>query len=85
MIVQRKLKTNGDNKTRHGNKEETSKPSKKRFFFVDETNQTILSRSYSYKSDLNAKTGSCSEASSSEEEDTGIRKCRRKSRIDKNQ
>ena len=47
-------------------------------FFVDETNQTSRERSYSYKSNLNAKTGSCSEASSSEEEDVGMRKSRRK-------
>ena len=52
---------------------------KKKSCFVDETNQTSWARSYSSKSNLNAKTGSCSEASSSEEEDVGIRRSRRNS------
>ena len=51
-------------------------------FFVNETNQTSRSRSYTYKSSLNAKTGSCSEANSSEEEDIGMRQGRRKSDFD---
>ena len=59
--------------------ENTSKPSPKKCCIVDETNKTSQAKSYSYKSNLNAKTGSCSEASSSEEEDVGIRKSRRKS------
>ena len=46
---------------------------------MNETNQTSQARSYTYKSNLNAKTGSCSEASSSEEEDIGMLKGRRKS------
>ena len=49
---------------------------------MDETNQTSRSRSYTYKSNFNAKTGSCSKASSSEEEDIGMRKGRRKSDFD---
>ena len=49
---------------------------------MDETNQTSRARSYSYKSNLNAKTGSCIESSSSEEEDVGMRKNRRKSDFD---
>ena len=72
-------KPNRDNKTRNGNKEDTSKPSPKKGCFVNETNQTSRARSYTYKSNLNSKTGSCSEASSSEEEDSGMRKGRRKS------
>ena len=72
-------KPNRYNKARNGNKEDTSKPSPKKGCFVNETNQKSRARSYTYKSDLNAKTGSCSEASSSEEEDIGMRKGRRKS------
>ena len=75
-------KPNIYNKTRHGNKEDTSKPSPKEGCFVDETNQTSRARSYSYKSNLNAKTGSCSESISSEEEDVGMRKSRIKSDFD---
>ena len=45
---------------------------------MNETNQTSKAISYTYKSNLNAKTGSCSEASSSEEEDIGMRKGRKK-------
>ena len=45
---------------------------------MNETNQTSRARSYTYKSNLNAKTGSCSEASSSKEEDIGMCKSRRK-------
>ena len=45
---------------------------------MNETNQKSRARSYTYKSNLNAKTVSCSEASSSEEEDIGMRKGRRK-------
>ena len=41
---------------------------------MNETNQKIRARSYSYKSNLNAKTGSFSE-----EGDVGMRKGRRKS------
>ena len=72
-------KPNRDNKTRNGNKEDTSKPSPKKCCFLNETNQTSRARSYTYKSNLNTKTGSCSEASSSEEEDIVMRKGRRKS------
>ena len=46
---------------------------------MDEKNQTSQAISYSYKSNLNAKTGSCSEASSSEGKDNGMRKGREKS------
>ena len=49
---------------------------------MNETNQTSRARRYTYKSNLNAKTGSCSEASSSEDEDIGMRKGRRKSDFD---
>ena len=49
---------------------------------MNETNQTSQARSYTNKSNLNAKTGSCSEASSSEEEDIGMRKGRRKSDLE---
>ena len=52
---------------------------KKKGCFVDKTNQTSQARTYSYKYNLNAKTGSCSESISSEEEDFGMRKSRRKS------
>ena len=45
---------------------------------MDATNQTGRAISYSYKSNLNAKIGSFSEASSSEEEYVGMRKSRRK-------
>ena len=45
---------------------------------MDETNKTSQAKSYSYKSNLNAKKGACSDASSSEEEDVGILKSRRK-------
>ena len=41
--------------------------------------KTSRAKSYSYKRNFNAKKGSCSEASSSEEEDVGMRKSRRKS------
>ena len=50
---------------------------------MDETNQTSRAKSYSYKSNSNAKTGSCREASSSEEEDVGMRKNRRKGDFEK--
>ena len=46
---------------------------------MNKKNQTSRARSYTYKSNLNAKTGSCSEESSSEEEGIGIRKGRIKS------
>ena len=46
---------------------------------MDATNQTGRAISYSYKSNLNAKTGSFSEAISSEEGDIGMSKGRRKS------
>ena len=46
---------------------------------MNETNQTILARSYAYKSNFNDRTGSCSEAIRSEEEDIGMSKGRRKS------
>ena len=72
-------KPNRYNKTTNGNKEDTSKPSPKKGCFVNETNQTSLVRNYTYKSNLNAKTGSFSGASSSEEEDIGMRKGREKS------
>ena len=75
-------KPNRYNNTRNGNKEDTSKPSPENGCFVNETNQTSRERSYTYKSNLNAKTGSCSEASSSEEEDIGMCKGRRKSDFD---
>ena len=48
-------------------------------FFLNETNQTDQERSYTYNSNLNAKTGSCSGAIISEEEDIGMLKGRRKS------
>ena len=60
-------------------KENTSKPSPKKCCFVDETKKTSRAKSYSYKSNSNAKKGACSEASISEEEDVGMRKSRRKS------
>ena len=59
-------------------KENTSKPSPKKGSFVDETNKTIRANVQSYKSNLNAKKGACSEASSSEEEDVGMSKSSRK-------
>ena len=46
---------------------------------MNKTNQTSRARSYTYKSKLNAKTDSCSEASSSEEEVIEMSKGRRKS------
>ena len=46
---------------------------------MNKTNQTSRARSYTYKSNLNAKTGSCSEASSSEGGDIRMRKGREKS------
>ena len=49
---------------------------------MDETNQTSRAISYTYKSDLNVKTGSFSQASISEEEDIGMRKGRRKGDFD---
>ena len=70
-------KYNRYNKTRNVNKENTSKPSPKKGCFVNKTNQTSRARSYTYKSNLNAKKGSCSEASSSEDEDIGMHKGRR--------
>ena len=78
-IAKEAEKPNRDNKTRNGNKEDTSKLSPKKGCFVNEKNQTSRARSYTYKSNLNAKTGSCSEASSIEEEDIGMHKGRRKS------
>ena len=50
--------------------------------FVNETNQTSQARSYTYKSNLNAKIGSCSEARSIQEENIGMRKGRIKSYFD---
>ena len=50
---------------------------------MNERKQTSRARSYTYKSNLNAKRGSFSEASSSEEEDIGMRKGRRKSALEK--
>ena len=70
-------KPNRYNNTRNGNKEDTSKPYPKKVCFVNETNQTSRARSYTYKSNLNAKTGSCSEASRNEVEYIGMRKGRR--------
>ena len=75
-------KPNRYNKTRNGIKKDTSKPSPKKGCFVNEKNQTSRARSYNYKSNLNAKKCSCSEASSSKEEDIGMRKGRRKSDFD---
>ena len=49
---------------------------------MNKTNQTSRARSYTYKSNLNAKRFSCGEASSSEEKDIGMRKGRRKSNFD---
>ena len=49
---------------------------------MNKTNQTSRARSYTYKSNLNAKTGSCIEASSNEEEDNGMPKGQRKSDFD---
>ena len=49
---------------------------------MDETNQTSRARIYSYRSNLKEKTSSCSEASSSEKEDVGIRKSSRKSNFE---
>ena len=60
-------KSNRYNKTRNGNKEDTCKPYPKKGCFVNKTNQTSRERIYTYKSNLNAKTGSCSEANNSEE------------------
>ena len=60
-------KPNRYNNTRHENNEDTSKPSPKKGCFVDDTNQTSRAKSYSCKSNSNAKTGLCSESSSSEE------------------
>ena len=69
-------KPNRYNNIRHRNKEVTSKPSPNKVCFVDKPNQTSWAKSYCYESNLNAKTGSCSEARISEEEDIGIRKVR---------
>ena len=38
-----------DNKTRNKSKEDTSKPSPKKGYFVNESNQTSLARIYTYK------------------------------------
>ena len=46
--------------------------------FADETKKISRANSDSYKSNFNAKTGVCCEASISEEEDVGMRKNRRK-------
>ena len=46
--------------------------------FADETNRISQANSDPYKSNLNEKTGSFIEVSSSEEEDVGMRKIRRK-------
>ena len=62
--------------------ENTSKPSPKKCCIVDETNKTSQAKSYSYKSNYNAKKGTCSHASSSEEEGVGMRKGRRKDDFD---
>ena len=67
-------KPNRYNNTKNGNKEDTSEPSPKKGCFVNETNQTSRARSYTYKSNLNSKTGSYSEASTSEEKYIGMRK-----------
>ena len=45
-------------------------------------NKPSRARSYTYKSNLNKKTGSCSEGNSSEVEDIGMRKGRKKSNVD---
>ena len=74
-------KPNRCNKTRNGNKENTSKPFLKKGSFVS-FKKTSRAKSYTFKSNLNAKTGSCSEASSSEEEDIGICKGSRKRDFD---
>ena len=72
-------KPNRYNNTRNGNKEDTSKPSTKTGYFVNDTDQTSRARIYTYKSNLYAKTGSCSEENSSEEKDF---KCNRKSHVE---
>ena len=79
MRVQRKLKNQTDTIIPQTEIRKMHPSLLQKSFFVNETNQTSRSRSYTYKSSLNAKTGSCSEASSSEEEDIGMRKVRRKS------
>ena len=58
--------------------ENTSKPSPKKCCIVDETNKTSQAKSYSYKSNSNAKKDACSDASRSEKEDVGMLKSRRK-------
>ena len=56
----------------------TSKPSPKKCCFEDKTKRTSQANSDSYKTDLNAKKGSCNEARSSEEEHVGMRDSMRK-------
>ena len=79
MRVQRKLKNQTDKIRPDTEITKIHHSLLKKKLFVDETNQTSIAKSYSYKRNFNAKTDSCSEASSSEEEDIGIRKSRRKS------
>ena len=78
MIVQRKFQKQTDTIRPDKEIRKIHQSLLKKGCFVDETNQTSWARSYSYKSNLNAKTGSCSESSSSKEEDVGMRKSRRK-------
>ena len=59
-------------------KENTSKPSPKKFCFGENTNGTSQANSDSYKTDLNEKKGACNEENSSEEEHVGMRDSIRK-------
>ena len=45
---------------------------------MDDTNKTSRANSDSYNSNLNVKKGACTESISSEEEDVGMHKIRRK-------
>ena len=64
------------------NKEGTSRPSPKKGCFVNKTAQTSRAKSSTYNSNFNADTPRRSEASSSEEEDIGMRKGSRKSNVE---
>ena len=64
---------NRDKNERNKKKEDTSKPSPKKYCFVNKTTRTSLETSNTSNSNINVDIPKCSEASSSEEKDIQCR------------
>ena len=75
-------KLNREKKYRNKRKEGTSKPSPKTSCFVNKITQISQATSNTYKLNFIVDIPHCSKASSSEEEDIGIRKGRRKIHVE---